>query len=161
MIGSMLVLAEGGATWTPETYYIAVAVAQLVVVLVAFRVMNVPPDYNTFVNGVLIVGGTNATAYLTKEMGLIGVLLTGLTLFILLAMITRGDVLKSLMTWVLLLTVYWAVAYFVVPAEEDLYIEQLGAVPYAMMEGGLEAEPMTQDDYEQLRDGDGEDEAGD
>lgn len=157
MLTSLTIIAEGGITWTPELYYLVVPVVQLVVLLVTFRLTNIPAEYNTFINGVVIVAIANLVAYFTLGLGIVGILLTGLTLFVLLAGVSRGDVFKSLLAWVLMIAVYWVVAYFMVPAQDGLEIEHLGGMPQMLMEGGLEAEPMTTEDYENLRDGGGDD----
>lgn len=151
MLTSFVVLAEGGLTWTPETFYIAVTVAQMIIILLTFRVLGLPSEYNTFVNALFVVIPTNAAAFFLKDAGIVGILITGSMLFVLLAMVTRGDVFKSGLAWILTISAYWGLAYFVVPAEDDLYIEQLGGMPYMLMEGGMEAEPLTAEEYEELR----------
>lgn len=163
MMTSFLVLAEGGLTWTPETYYIVAAVVQLIVILLLFKVMNLRAEYNTFPHAAMVVIGTNLTAYFTIGFGLVGVLLTGFALFVLLAMMTRGDVIKSSVAWVVVMAMYWAVAMSAVHFEdldseelEEVFVQQFGPLPYALMEGGLDAEPMTRDDYERLRDDGGD-----
>ena len=158
MLTSLLVVAEGGLAWTPETFYVAVAIAQLLVILVAFRVMNLPAEYNTFPHAALVAGGTNLLAYFTKDLGIVGILVTGFALFLLLVAVTRGDVLKSIIAWMLTIALYWAVAYGLiehVEHEEPLHIEQLGGIPYVLMEGGMEPETL---DYEEIRDGSEDDE---
>lgn len=150
MLTSLLVVAEGGLSWTPETFYVAVAVAQLLVILVAFRVMNLPAEYNTFPHAALVAGGANLLAYFTKDLGVVGILVTGFALFLLLVAVTRGDVIKSMIAWVLTIALYWVVAYGLiehVEHEEPLHIEQLGGVPYMLMEGGMEPETL---DYDEI-----------
>lgn len=145
------IIAETGLTWTVEMYYLAAAVLQVVVILVAFRVMNLPAEYNTFPHAALVVVGTNAVAYFTKGLGLVGILLTTFTLFLLLVAVARGDVLKSAVVWALVLVAYWGTAWFVVDYEEALISDQLGSVPHMLLEAEMEAEPMTEETYEELR----------
>lgn len=141
-----IILADTGVSWTPETFYIAAAVAQLVVVLLTFRLLQLSADYNTFMNALLVVGPTNAAAFFTRDMGVVGVLITGVTLFTLLALISRGDMIKSIITWGVALSVYWALAFFVVPDTEDLSIYDVGGIPQVLIEGGLEAETLERDE---------------
>ena len=143
---AFMVLAEGGMTWTPETFYTAAAVVQLIVVLIVFRLLQLPSEYNTFVNGLLVVVPTNLVAYFLIDAGILGVLATGSLLFILLAAVTRGDVLPSILGWLALIGVYWTLAYFIVPAAEDLEIYDIGGLPQVLIEGGLEAEPLERED---------------
>lgn len=146
------ILADTGLTWTVETYYIVAAVLQVVVILMAFRVMNLPAEYNTFPHAAMVVIGTNAIAYFSRDLGLVGILLTTFALFLLLVAVARGDVLKSAIAWGLVLVVYWGVAWFVVDYEEALISDQLGGVPHMLLQGELEAEPVTDETYEDLRD---------
>ncbi len=158
MMTSLFVLAEsGGLTWTPETYYIVVAVVQLVAILLLYRLMNLPAEHNTFSHAAMVVVGANATAYFTMSQGVLSVILTSFALFILLALMTRGDVPKTIVGWFVAMGVYWAVVMGALYAEEpdteqleEAFVQQLGPLPYAMMEGGLDAEPMDRDGYREL-----------
>ncbi len=156
MWSSFIVLAEGGMTWTPETFYVAAAVAQLVVLLLTFRALQLPSEYNSFVNALMVVVPTNLVGFFLGGTGIIGVLATGSLLFVLLAAISRGDVLPSILAWVLLIATYWVLAYFIVPAEEELEIHDIGGIPEVVMEGGLEADPLEREDIY----GDDEDDDG-
>lgn len=148
MLTSFLVIAESGQTWTPETFYLAAMVVQLIALLLFFRFAQMPKEYSTFINGLFIVLPVNGLAYFTKDMGLVGVLITGSVLFILLAAVTRGDVFRATGGWFLALVVYWGLAYFIIPAEDDLYIEDLGNLPQVLMQGGLEAETLTAEEFD-------------
>jgi hypothetical protein len=146
MWSSFIVLAESGMTWTPETFYVAATVVQLIVLLIAFRLLQLPSEHNSFINGLFVVVPTNAVAYFLIDAGILGVLATGSLLFILLAAITRGDVLPSIVAWVALIAMYWVLAYFIVPAEEELEIYDIGGLPQVLIEGGLEAQPLERED---------------
>ncbi len=166
---SYLLIADSGLTWTPETFYVAATVVHLVIILLVFRLMQLPADYNTFINALFVAVPTNATAYFTKDFGIVGVLLTGVVLFGLLAAIARGDVIKAGAVWIVAIIGYWAMAYFIVPqmvndyfddprqADAEFIASELGSIPQVLLQGGLEAEPMTTDDYERLRRGGDED----
>lgn len=146
MWSSWIVIAEGGMSWTPETFYIAAAVAQLVAVLLVFRILQLPSEYNTFINALFVVIPTNVAAYYLAGAGLVGVLVTGTMLFVLLALIARGDMLNSCVAWVVLVALYWVLAYFIVPEAEDLEIGDLGNIPQVLIEGGLEEETLERED---------------
>lgn len=146
MLTSYLVIAESGQTWTPETFYVAAAVLQLVGLLIFFRVTQLPTEYATFINGLFVVVPVNAVAYFTKDIGLVGVLATGTLLFVMLAAVTRGDVFNAIGGWFLVVGAYWVAAYFILPAEPDLYIEDLGNIPQVVMEGGFEQETLREEE---------------
>lgn len=146
MLTSFLVIADSGMTWSPETFYVAAGVLQLIVILLFFRFTHLPSEHNTFINGLFIVIPTNAVAFFMKDMGIVGVLCTGFLLIVLLAAVARGDMFKALGAWVLAVAVYWLAAYFIVPAEPGLYIEDLGGLAQVLMEGGLEQETLSEDE---------------
>ncbi len=141
-----LLIAEAGLSWTPVTFYIAAAVAQLVVILLTFRFIQLSSDYNTFINALFVAAPTNVIAYFTKDLGVVGVLITGVTLFTLLALIARGDMIKSILTWATALAVYWGLAFFVIPETDDLDIYDVGGIPQVLIEGGLEAETLEREE---------------
>ena len=142
---AFVVIAESSQTWTPETFYIAAGVIQLILLLVFFRIMQLPAEYASFINGLIVVVPVNLVAYFTKDLGLVGILITGSLMFVVLAAVTRGDVLNAIGGWLLMIAVYWGAAYFIVPAEPDLYIEQIGNIPQVTIEGGLPQETMTEE----------------
>lgn len=165
MLTSYLMIAEsGGLTWTPETFYVAATVIHLVVILGVFRVLQLPADYNDFVGALFVAVPTNGLAYFTKDFGIVGVMITGLVFYGLLAAVSRGDVMKAAVVWVAGICAYWGLAYFVVPvmvaehfedprqADTEFVAAQIGSIPQVLLQGGLEAEPMTADDYKRLRD---------
>ncbi len=153
MLTSFLMFADivvantnSGMTWTPETFYVAAGVVQLIAILLFFRITHLPSEYNTFINVLFVIVPTNAVAFFMKDMGLVGVLSTGFLLIILLGAVTRGDMFKALGAWVLVVASYWAVASLIVPAQHDLYIEDLGGIAQVVMEGGLEQETLSEDE---------------
>lgn len=146
MLTSYLVIADSGLTWTPETFYVAAAVIQLIGLLVLFRITQLPPEYASFVNVLFVIVPVNVVAYFTKDIGLVGVLITGSLLFVMLAAVTRGDVFNAIGGWFMVVAIYWAAAYFILPTEPDLYIEDLGNLPQVIMEGGLEQETLSEEE---------------
>ena len=150
LISGMLVIADGGLSWTPETFYAAAAAAQLLLILLAFRLFGLSPDYNTFGGALLVAGAVNGVAFFTKDFGIVGVLMPSVTLFGLLAFISRGDVLRSGMVWMLVMASYLGMAHLILPRADDLFIEDLAGIPAVLDAGGLEPEPFTEDDVETL-----------
>lgn len=133
-------------TWTPETFYVAATVAHLIAMLIIFRLLQLPSEYTTFVNGLFVVVPTNLVGFFLGGAGILGVLATGSLLFVLLALVTRGDMLATGLTWVAMIALYWVLAYFIVPAADDLEIYDIGGIPQVVIEGGLEAEPLERED---------------
>ena len=150
MIETTFLLTASGFEWTPEIFYGVAAIVQLVVILVGFRILSLPAEYNNFVGAVLVVVPAGLLAYFMRDMGLMGALLPSVGFFALLTLITRGDVLKSGLVWLFVLTVYWGMAAFILPRAPDLYVDDLGGIPQMLVEGGFEAEPMTAEDLEAL-----------
>jgi len=128
-------------------------VAQLIVILLSFRFTQLNPDYNTFAGALVVVVPVNVLAYLTRDFGVAGVLIVGASLFGLLAGIGRGDVFRAGIAWMLCLATYWGLATYIIPQADGLSIEQVSGVPQVLMNGGLEAEPFTADDMDNLSKG--------
>ncbi len=145
-----VVLTSSGWTWTPETFYAVAAVVQLLLILGAFRLLGLSPEHNTFVGAAIVVIPANGVAFFMKYMGLVGVLIPAVVFFGLLTFVTRGDVLKAGAAWFGSMAVYWGMATLILPTADDLYIDDLGGLPQVLLEGGLEVEPMTEDDLEAL-----------
>ena len=160
LISGMFVLADGGMSWTPETFYAAAAAAHLLMILLAFRIFGLSPEYNTFGGALLVAGVMNAVAFFMKDYGLVGVLVPSVTLFGLLAFISRGDVLRSGMVWMLVMASYLGLAHLILPRADDLFIEDLAGIPAVLDAGGLEPEPFTEDDVERMSRGGGEEREG-
>lgn len=154
----MMIVAEvvSSFTWTPLTFYAAAALAQLIVILLSFRFTQLNPDYNTFAGALVVVVPVNVLAYFTRDFGVAGVLIVGASLFGLLVGIARGDVFRTGVTWMLCLATYWGMASYVVPKADGLSLEQVGGMPEVLVKGGLEAEPFTESDVDNLSKGKGD-----
>lgn len=150
MFSTVLVIADGGLSWTPETFYAAATVVHILLILLAFRVLALSPDYNTFGGAVLVALGLNLAAYFTKDFGIVGVLTPSVVLFGLLAFIARGDVLKGGLVWLVVMASYLGLSHLIIPNSEDLFIEDLGGIPQTLDAGGLTPEAITEDDFENL-----------
>ncbi len=149
----LVVAAAGEISWTPEIFYGLAAVLQLVVLLIAFRIMDVSVEHNDFISGLCIVAATNVIAYFTSGFGMIGVLITATVLYLFLLAGSRGELGKSLVVWLLAIGVYWGGAYYVVEVEYGMQVEEIGGIPQLLLEGEMAGEGMSQEDYQRLRDG--------
>ena len=75
-------------TWTVEAFYIAVAVVHFVAILAGFKLLQADTDNNLLAGAVVVAIATGAVGYITRDMGLTGVLITGSTLFVSLLLIS-------------------------------------------------------------------------
>lgn len=150
MLTAYLMVADSGLTWTAETFYVAAAVIQLLLILLVFRVAGLSAEYNTFVGAIVVAAPVNALAYFTKDIELVGVIVPSVALFALLAMVARGDVIKATLAWVLVMASFLGLAKFVEPRAEDLTISNLGGIPEVLDAGGLTPKGFTEDDVKTL-----------
>jgi membrane-bound ClpP family serine protease len=142
-----------GITWTPMAFYITVGIVHTIAILVSFRMLQADPEQNTFIAALLAAGLANVIAFFLRDMGVFGILGSSAALFGLLAVISHADMMKSIVVWIILMALYWAVAWFILPRQNDLYIEDIGGVAQVIWQGGLEAEPITPDDVDNLSKG--------
>lgn len=137
-------LAEAAIDWTPETFYATAAVVHTVIYLLGFRLMQVDPEHNTFVGAVIAAVIANFAAFALSSFGLFGILGAGFIHFAVLAAISSGEVLKSLVVFLVALGAYAGLAQ-VITERSPLTVEEIGGIPQAIVTGGLEAEPMTEE----------------
>lgn len=142
-----------GITWTPMAFYITMAIVHTIVILLAFRALQLDAEHNTFIAALMAAVIANVVAFFLKDMGVFGILGSTAALFGMLVVISHVDVLKSGLVWIILMALYWAVAWFILPRQNDLYIEDIAGIPQVIMQGGLEAEPITADEYDNLKKG--------
>lgn len=140
-LSSHPILAAAAITWTPLTFYIAVALVQAVVIIAGFKLLQVDPEHNSIVGAIIAVVVIAAAGYLTRDTGLIAVIATGVALLGMLMLISGADALKSLVMSGVCLGVYFVVAQVVVP-RTPLTIEQVGGITRVMMTGGIQDEPF-------------------
>lgn len=144
LMTSAPLLAKALITWTPLTFYVAVAIVHVVAIVIASRVLQVDEENNIFV-GALIVGAAAAAAgYFLKGNGLVGLLVTGSTLFGTLLAVTAGDALKSLIIAGLCIATYAGVGQVVLP-RTPLNTTDVGGFAQAFMDG-LEEEAIAGED---------------
>ena len=97
-----------------------------------------------------VPGMFNVVAYFTKDTGVVGVLITGAVTFGMLVMISSGEALKALGMTVICFALWGVVGDFIVE-RTPLNIDDLAGYPRVISTGGLEAEPITEEDNERLQ----------
>jgi hypothetical protein len=148
-VGSTLLVIE----WSPMAFYIPMAIVHRIVILFAFRALQLDAEYNTFIAALIAAVVANVVAFFLKDMGVLGVLGSSVGLFGVLVMISYVDMLKSGIVWTILMALYWVVAWFILPRQNDLDIEQIAGIPQVIMQGGLQAESVSTDQYDTLKKG--------
>ena len=138
-------------TWTVEAFYIAVAVVHFVAILAGFKLLQADTDNNLFAGAVVVAIATGAAGYMTRDMGLTGLLITGSTLFVSLLLISAGDALRSLALTGVCVVVYAGLGHFMIPYT-PLSAESIGGFTSAFIDG-LNEEPIgnEKDLYEHTR----------
>ena len=139
-------------TWTPITYYVAMGIIHLLLILLGFRAMQVDAENNTFVGafiGALIIG---LLGYFTRDFGVVGVMAFGAVSFGTLVAITSGEALKSFFMLCLVIASFAIGGNLMLEPRTPLTLEQVNGMTRVVMTGGLEAEPMTEEESNRLMD---------
>ena len=139
-----ILLAKALITWTPLTYYIAAALAHMVVIVVGFKLLQIDPEHNSILGGLICAGAIAAIAYFTRDEGLVGLLITAAAIFGGLIALSAGDALKSLLIAGLCIGVYIGLGSFVVP-RTPLSYEGVGGFAKAY-KLGLQDEALASED---------------
>lgn len=142
-------VAASAITWTPVTFYVASGIVNTIAVLLAFRMLQVDVEHNSFIGAVLAVVTFTVIGYFFRDAGVIGVMFTGAAVFGTLVFVTSGEALKSLAVTVLVFAVFGGLGSFI-SSRTPLTIDSIGGVPRVVATGGLEAEPITEEDNEAL-----------
>lgn len=142
-------LSEALITWTPVTFYVAAAILQTIVFLGGFHLLGVDPEHNTFIGALLGAGIANVVAFFLRDAGLFGILATGAVHFGLLVAISSGEVLKSVGVFIASLAIYGLMGMFVLP-RTPLHVNDIAGLPRVIMTGGMEAEPITEEEAEKM-----------
>lgn len=140
-------------TWTPVTYYVAMGIVHLVVILLGFRAMQVDAENNTFIGALMAAGAIGAAGYFLRDFGVVGVMIYGGVLFGSLIAVTSGETLKSFFMTLIVIASYAIGGNFFVQPHTPLTLEQVNGVTRVVMTGGLKAEPMTEEDADNLMKG--------
>lgn len=142
-------LAASAITWTPVTFYVAMGIIHTLVVLIGFRVMQVDAEHNSFIGALLAAAVFNVVAYFVRDAGVIGVMITGAAIFGMTVMVSSGEALKAFFMTMMVIATYGIVGNFIV-SRTPLNMDDLAGFPRVVTTGGLEAEPITEEDNERL-----------
>lgn len=155
LLTQSVIFAEALITWTPVTFYVAAGIIHTIVILAGFHLLGVDPEHNTFVGAILGAAVANIIAFFLRDAGLFGILASGAVLFGLLVAISSGEVLKSVLVFAIALAVYGLMGTFVLPRTE-LHVNDIAGLPRVIMTGGMEAEPITEEEADRLAEPAGE-----
>lgn len=97
----------------------------------------------------MAAGIINVVAFFFKDIGLVGILISGAVVFGMLVAVSSGEALKALGMTLLLMVSYGLVGEFIV-ARTPLTMDDLAGFPRVVTTGGLEPEPITEDDTQRL-----------
>ena len=146
---SLPLLAASAITWTPVTFYVAMGIIHTLAILIGFRLLHVDVEHSSIVGAVLAAGVVNVVAFFCKDLGVIGILITGATIFGLLVAVSSGEALKMLGMSMAFIVLYGLAGTFIVE-RTPLSIDDIAGFPRVVTTGGLEAEPITEEDTERL-----------
>lgn len=151
----LFVVAEAATklTWTAETFYALTAGVHVIAILLAFRVLGIDSEANTFIGAVIAAAVANAAAFFLRDTGVLGVLGIGGVTFIMLVIVSSMDMVRSAVTWAIVVALWGGVAWGVLPRAPGLKLDDLGGMPRVVLSGGMEAEPMTDEEGKGLLQG--------
>ena len=140
-----MILAASAIKWTPVTFYVASGIVNTILVLFAFRALQVDVENNSFIGAAIAVGAFTAVNYFFRDAGVVGAMVGGASIFFMLVFVTSGEALKSLLVTMAVFAVYGAFGSFIVD-RTPLSVDDIAGLSRVVMTGGLEAEPITEDD---------------
>lgn len=143
------VLAASAITWTPVTFYVAMGIIHTIVVLLGYRILEIDAEHNSFVGAVLAAIAINVIGYFVRDVGVVGIMMSGATIFGMLVLVSSGEALKALGMSFVIFASYGLVGSFIVE-RTPLTIDDIAGVPRMVTTGGLEAEPITEEDHKRL-----------
>lgn len=146
-------LAEALITWTVDTYYIAIAICHFLTLIIGFKVLQADAESKLGVGSVVVAIAVGVAGYMTKNMELFGLMITGSTIFLSILLVSAGDALRSLILSVVCMFVYAGVGNVVVP-RTPLTAERVGGFTKAFMVG-VEEKPLSSEEdlYEHTQEG--------
>ena len=150
---NMTTLGAIALEWSVTNYYILSGLVLTLVIFFGLQLMQTEPDNNKFM-GALIAGSLTAAAgYFLRDADVLGALILGFGMFIVLAAVTSGEVLRSfIMTFVMI--ALWGGFGMVLLPQTPLDEYDVGGFTQIVMQGGLEERPITEDDTDELLDPD-------
>lgn len=143
------VLAKAAITWTPVTFYVVATIVHTLMILLVFKLLHVDPEHNSFIGALIAALVGNAAVFFLRDFGLFGNLGAAAVYFATLAAVSSGEVIKSLAVFIVALAVYAGLALFLVP-RTPLTAETIGGLPEIMITGGFTAEPISEEQADEL-----------
>lgn len=127
--------------WSVENYYAITAGGLALTMYVLFRLFQVDPEHNTIVGA--LIGGCvmAAVAYATRDMGLTGVIASGVGIFGVLLGFSGGEAHKAFMVSFACIGVFWLTSHWALD-HSALKPDDLGGLARATYNGSLEKEPV-------------------
>lgn len=157
LLNDISLMAAGGITWTPVTYYVVCAIVHMILIFGGFRLMGVDPEHNGIIGAVIAAVGINVLQYFMRDLGVIGALAVGGATFVALAAVTSGEVLKSFFMFFLVIASYGGIGKVIFP-RTPLEIDDVGGFTRTVLTGGLEPEPITEQDAKDIEKAGGDEE---
>ena len=137
-------LAKALITWTVNTFYIASAILQFIVIIIGFKLTHADMESNIFIGAAVVVVATAVAGVMTRDMGLVGLMITGSTLFGSLLFVSAGDALRSLVVTGICIALYAGLGAFLIP-RTPLTAAAVGGFVGAF-ENGLDEQPLSSEE---------------
>jgi hypothetical protein len=146
-----LIGQTGGSliTWTPVTFYIAVALAQAIVIYAGYRFLGTDPLYATLFNALMAAGIGNVIFFVLRGYEALGVVLGSLAFVGLLFAFSGGDMLRSVVVFLLAMATYFGAGQLAVQ-HTPLSISEISGPPELLMNGGFKAQPLKPGEAEKI-----------
>lgn len=144
----MTLLAESGEaliTWTPETFYLAAALAHAFLIFVGYRILGADPEYNTVTAALTCAAVGNVVAFAARTHGVVGFTVTAVAFYGLLLLTSGVDIFRSLLVFILVLGSYGALGTYIAQ-KTPLDAYNIEGVPKVIMTGGFQPEPIERKD---------------
>ena len=114
LLADVAVAAKALITWTPETYYVAAAIAHAVVIFLGFRILQVDPEHNSAIGAIIGAAIIGAACYVLKGGELFSALGSIGIIFLVLLAVSGGEALKALLVGVAVIASYGGVGAVVI-----------------------------------------------
>ena len=109
------IAAKALITWTPLTFYIVAAIIQWPLVSLAFRLLGADTERAGWINALVVAIATGVVGYVTRDMGVLGLLATAGASFGSALFVSAGDAPRSIAVGIACFAVWPALALGVVP----------------------------------------------
>lgn len=141
--GLSLIAESGDAliTWTPETFYVAAALAHAALIWVGYRLLGADPEHNTVTAALACAAVGNVVAFAARSHGVVGFTVTAIAFYVLLLLASGIDIFRSLLVFAILIGSYGALGTYITQRTPlDAY--DIAGIPKVIMTGGFQPEPL-------------------